>query len=61
MRFRLEADFVFDADDVADAERRLAAHFLRSSPTQNGVIAPQGPQGYIFIVPVEEDEPTDFS
>jgi hypothetical protein len=60
MRFRLEADFLFEADDLADAQRRLAAHFLRSSMSAEGEISPRGPRGYILIVPAEDPE-TDFS
>lgn len=60
MQFRLEADFRFEADDLADAQRKLAAHFLRSSKFEDGEITPQGPQGYIFIVPDDSPE-TDFS
>jgi hypothetical protein len=60
MLYRLKADFRFEADDLADAHRRLAAHLLRSSMSEEGEITPRGPQGYILIVPAEDPE-TDFS
>ena len=62
MKFRLEADFLFEAGDLVDAQRRLASHFLRSSMSDDGEIMPRGPQGYILIVPADETEAqTDFS
>jgi hypothetical protein len=55
MRFRLEADFLFEADDLADAQRRLAGHFLRSSSSSETEMDLRGPQGFILIVPAEDE------
>jgi hypothetical protein len=61
MRFRLQADFVFEAKDLTDARRMLAAHFLRESASDGAEPAPPGRQGYLLIAPAEEDEETNFS
>jgi hypothetical protein len=55
MRFRLEADFLFEADDLADAQRRLAAHFLRSSASGESEMEQRGPRGFILVVPAEDE------
>lgn len=54
MRFHLEADLVFEAGDLKDAQRRLAAHFLRASGGDGDVVA-FGPEGYIQLVPADDD------
>ena len=61
MRFHLEADLVFEAGDLKDAHRRIAAHFLRAS-TEDGDVIAFGPEGYIHLVPADDDgegEPDD--
>jgi hypothetical protein len=55
MKFHLEADLVFEAGDLKDAQRRLAAHFLRSSVKDNEEEIPFGPEGYIHLVPADDD------
>jgi hypothetical protein len=54
MKFHLEANLVFEAGDLKDAQRRIAAHFLRSSMEDGGVVS-FGPEGYIHLVPADDD------
>jgi hypothetical protein len=53
MRFRLTADLVFEAEDLKDAYRRLAAHFLRVSIREDDEPS-QWEQGVLEVAPVEE-------
>lgn len=62
MLFRLEADFVFEADDLTDAQRRLGAHFLSSTLSGEGLsgkgeLEERGPQGYIVLAPADLPQP----
>jgi len=53
MKFRLTADLLFEAENLQDAYRRLAAHFLNAS-LKDGIEDPPWEQGVLEVTPEEE-------
>lgn len=56
MKYRLTADLVFEADELQDAYRRLAAHFLRASINPDDEKPPPWHQGTLEVAPAAEEE-----
>ena len=53
MKFRLTAELLFEAENLQDAYRRLAAHFLKAS-LKDGMEEPPWEHGLLEVTPEEE-------